>query len=90
MFSPSFTASTSFDPSDELYSDHILVELLIIHEQSITQLRRQDPKGITALDLSRNLIDRHEQTAARLRAHLKSLARIPFAGTPTLAGVIQS
>jgi len=89
MSSPAFSAHTSFDPSHDLYSDLMLLELLNTHEQLIVELRLKGPKGIIALNQSRDLIEQHEQTAARLRAHLKSLARIPLAATYPLAPVIQ-
>jgi len=89
MFALSFSSRASFDPSHDLYSDHILVELLIMHEQLIEQLHRKGSKGITALNQSRALIDRHEQTATRLRAHLKGLVRMPLAAIPILVTVNQ-
>lgn len=61
-------AGPSSDPGPGLYSDHMLSELLARHEQMIGQLRHERLEAGVIADFLTGEIDRHEKTAALLRA----------------------
>jgi hypothetical protein len=70
-------ARTSSDPGHSLYSNHMLAELLALHEEMIVQLRLERPGVVGSADFHTGMIDQQEKTAAMLRAKLE----IPEADT---------
>jgi len=63
-------ARTSADPGQILYSDHMLAELLALHEEMIAQLHRERSEMISSAEALAEMIGQHEKTAAMLRAKL--------------------
>jgi len=64
-------ARLSPDPGQILYSDHMLAELLALHEEMIGQLRFERHELISNVDSLARMIEQHEKTAAMLRAKLE-------------------
>lgn len=69
----------SSDPGPVLNSDHMLAELLVLHEEMIGQLRLERMGAVGRVDFLTGLIEQHEKTAAMLRAKLeqRDLGAIP-------------
>ena len=65
-------ARTSSDPGCGLYSDHMLAEVLALHEEMIVQLRLERLEDVGSADFFTGMIDQHEKTAAMLRARLEN------------------
>lgn len=65
-------ARNTADPTSILYSDHMLAELLALHEDMIEQLRLERLETVGNLEFLTTMIDQHEKTAAMLRAKLES------------------
>lgn len=61
----------SSDPGPVLNSDHMLGELLLLHEEMIAQLRLERMGATVGIDFLTDLIEQHEKTAAMLRAKLE-------------------
>jgi hypothetical protein len=61
-------AHQSSDLNPPLYSDHMLSELLALHDQMVVQLRREHLGVIVIASYLTGEIDRHEKAAALLRA----------------------
>jgi hypothetical protein len=61
----------SSDPGPILKSDHMLAELLVLHEEMIAQLRLERLGAVGCVDFLTGLIEQHEKTAAMLRAKLE-------------------
>jgi DNA-binding ferritin-like protein len=66
------TARTSFDPGAGLYSDHMLAELIALHEEMIVQLRAESQGANGHADHLTEMINQHEKTVAMLRARLEN------------------
>lgn len=60
------------DPGSVPYSDHMLGELLALHEEMIGQLRLERQGVIGCADFLTGVIEQHEKTAAMLRAKLEN------------------
>lgn len=69
-------ARASSDPAPSLYSDHMLAELLSLHEEMLAQMHRQRFSVIGTADFRTCIMKQHERAAAMLRAQLESSA--PF------------
>lgn len=63
-------ARTSSNPGPILYSEHMLIELLALHEEMIGQLRLERMEAAGNAAFLSGMIDQHEQTAAMIRAKL--------------------
>jgi hypothetical protein len=72
--SPVPRARFSSDSGPGLYSDYMLSELLATHEEMIMQLRLERVEVGTIARFLTGEIDRHERTAAMLRAQLENHA----------------
>ena len=64
-------ARTSPDPGQILCSNHMLAELLALHEEMIAQLHFERRELITNADSLAGMIEQHEKTAAMLRVKLE-------------------
>lgn len=64
-------ARSSSDPRPYLYSDHMLAELLALHEEMIEQLSLERLGAAGSAGFLTDMIEQHEKTAAALRARLK-------------------
>ena len=53
------------------YSESLLAELLVLHEEMLVQLRLQSPLAADTEDFLKGMIAQHEKAAAMLRAQLK-------------------
>jgi len=67
-------ARQSSDLNPALYSDHMLSELLALHEQMIVQLRREHLGVVVIANFLTDTIDQHEKAAALLRTQFESHA----------------
>lgn len=71
-------ARTSADPGIDLPADHMLSELLALHEEMIVQLRTDSEacierfKDAGTADFLTGLMEQHEKTAWMLRAQLET------------------
>lgn len=65
-------ARSAADPASVLCSDRMLAELLALHEDMIEQLRLERLATVGNLEFLTTMIDQHENTAAMLRAKLRS------------------
>jgi len=65
-------ARPAFDPGAGLYSDHMLSELLVLHEEMVDQLRLECQEGKGVTDFISGMIAQHEKAAAMLRAQLEN------------------
>jgi osmotically-inducible protein OsmY len=64
-------ARASSDPAPILDSDHMLAELLVLHEEMIVQLRLERMGAAGSVEFLTGMIEQHEKTAAMLRAKLE-------------------
>ena len=70
------------------YSDHMLSELLALHEDMIAQLHRERMEIADSGDFIAGMIAQHERSAAMLRTLLENHeSRIPWE-TPAFAEII--
>lgn len=65
-------ARTSSDPSPGLYSDHMLAELLALHEEMIAQLRHERLNVPGDVSFIAGMIEQHERAAAQLGLQLEN------------------
>ena len=65
-------ARTSADPLPILHSDHMLAELLALHQDMIAQLRLERVQVVDSADFLTGMIDQHENMSAMLRTKLES------------------
>lgn len=65
-------ARKSPNPHPELYSEHMLAELLALHGEMIEQLRLERLASTCSVDFLTDLIAQHEKTAGLLRAKLEN------------------
>jgi hypothetical protein len=63
-------ARASADPGPRPYSDHMLSELLYLHEEMIAQLCLERLEVVSNAEFLSGMIDQHEAAAALLRAQL--------------------
>ena len=63
-------ARASADPGPRLYSDHMLSELLFLHEEMIAQLCLERLEVVSNADFLSGMINQHEAAAAMLRVQL--------------------
>lgn len=81
------TARDSSDPRSRLYSDHMLSELLHLHEEMIAQLCVERLEVASNVAFLTDMIAQHEATAAMLRSHLENRESLmPFIVTPVVPG----
>jgi hypothetical protein len=62
----------NFDPGAGLYSDHMLNELLVLHEKMVAQLRLERLSSVGTTDFLTGMIAQHEKAAMMLRAQLEN------------------
>jgi hypothetical protein len=80
-------ALASSDPGTRLYSDHMLSELLHLHEEMIAQLCVERLEATSNTEFLTDIIAQHEATAAMLRSHLEHRASLmPFVVSPVVPG----
>lgn len=70
-------ARASSAPGPILYSDHMLIELLALHEEMIGQLRLERMEAAGNAAFLSGMIDQHEKTAAMIRAKLDGRSTEP-------------
>jgi hypothetical protein len=63
-------ARISAQPGSALYSDHMLAELLALHEEMVAQLRLERFGDAGVSGFLTGMTDQHEKAAAMLRAQL--------------------
>jgi hypothetical protein len=81
-------ARESAQPFPGNYSDHMLSELLALHEDMIAQLRRERVELTDSGEFILGMIAQHKESAAKLRALLENHeSRIPWE-TPVFAEII--
>jgi hypothetical protein len=66
------SARANFDPGAGLYSDHMLTELLVLHEEMVAQLRLERLGSVGTTDFLTGMIAQHEKAAAMLRLQLEN------------------
>jgi|ERR1035437_2525251 hypothetical protein len=82
-------AHASARPFSDNYSDHMLSELLALHEDMIGQLHRERTEITDSGDFIVGMIAQHEKSAGMLRALLENHeSRIPWEITPDFSEVI--
>jgi hypothetical protein len=75
------------DPHSRLYSDHMLSELLHLHEEMIAQLCVERLESTSNTAFLSDMIAQHEATAAMLRSHLENRKSLmPFILSPVVPG----
>jgi predicted RNA-binding protein with EMAP domain len=65
-------ARTSSEPVPILNSDHMLAELLALHEDMIEQLRLERVQVVDSADFLTGMIEQHEAMSAMLRTKLNN------------------
>lgn len=81
------TARASSDPHARLYSDHMLSELLHLHEEMIVQLCVERLESSSNAEFLTGMIAQHEATASMLRSHLENReSPMPLVITPVVPG----
>ena len=72
------------EPGAILYSDHMLAELVALHDDMIAQLRLECLRAVGSTNFLTGMIAEHEQRADELRAHVHvagTVAAMPGAST---------
>lgn len=83
------SARCSADPGIDLAAEHMLSELLALHEEMIVQLRSDSDactkrfKDAGTADFLTGLMEQHEKTAWMLRAQLETEEEEAFQGHPS-------
>ena len=73
------------NPHSRLYSDHMLSELLYLHEEMIAQLCVERLESTSNAEFLTEMIAQHEATAAMLRSHLENRESLtPFILAPVV------
>jgi hypothetical protein len=62
-----------FDAGPGMLSDPMFSELIVLHEEMISQLRLERLKGVGSADFIKSMIEQHETAAAKLRSQLEHL-----------------
>ena len=65
------SARESTDPNSRLYSDHMLSELLFLHEEMIVQLCVERLEAASNIEFLDGMIAQYEASAEMIRAHLE-------------------
>ena len=82
-------AHASASPFSDNYSDHMLSELLALHEDMIGQLHRERVEIADSGDFIAGMIAQHEKSAVMLRSLLENHeSRIPWEIAPAFADII--